>query len=300
MERTAESMPDALTREVNELQVTVRELAKSHARLETEREKADRSLLARMTVVGTTLALAISLITGGFTVYDQFVAQRTEARLAKQEELREVAAGLNQLQEDAVYKLLPLTDPIQRDQAQRVLNTRSELLLQKGRMLVSELGEDAGTTELLVLGWYEISRGNPVGGKAFLEQALRKKAISEIVSAEIHAQLGQFHLQPGDLQDPAIARDHFRKGFDMLSKRNDPMLVVARAQYRLQWAAAEATSDTSRACELLDAALASLVGMPTIAESSIRALRDLLAAYATNIGCPASPDRKAAAAPTPP
>ncbi|HMR34415.1 MAG TPA: hypothetical protein PKA13_08360 [Geminicoccaceae bacterium] len=291
MERTVAQPLDSLAQEVNELQVTVRELAASQARLEAERDKADRSLLSRMTVLGTTLALAISLITGGFTVYDQLVTRRIEARLAMQEQLREVAAGLNQLQEDAVYKLLALTDPIQRDQAQRVLNTRSELLLQKGRALVAELGDDAGITEMLVLGWYEISRGNPVGGRAYLEQALRQKAISEIVSAEIHAQLGQFHLQPGDSRDPALARGYFQKGLDVLSKRNGPMFVVARAQYRLQWAAAEAADDTPRACELLGVALASLTGMPAIAESSVRALRDLLTAYATNIGCPASPGR---------
>ena len=54
-----------------------------------------------------------------------------------------MADGLNKLQDDFVFRVTPLTNPMQREQAQQLLNTRSEILLQEGRMLTAELGPNA-------------------------------------------------------------------------------------------------------------------------------------------------------------
>jgi len=277
----------SLADEVSDLQAATRELAERQSRLEGEREGDQRSLVRRFSAGGTALALVISLVTGLYTIYDQVVAKPGEARMAKQEELRRVAEALNQLQEDYVFKVLPLTAPAQREQAQRVLNTRSELLLQKGRTLIGQLGDDVGLAELLVIGYFESSRGNLAGARGLFERALAKGAVSELTGGDIYAQLGQFYMQPGPEQNLSRARDYYRQGLDVLSARNDPALVYSRAQLQAGWGFWEmaAAGDKKRGCELWGMAKANVEGLPPLALQNVRYTVDALTEQMQQAGC---------------
>ena len=61
----------ALTDEVTDLQNAVRDTTAKVAAIEAAREAEGRSFLKRFTVAGTALALALSLVTGLYALYDQ-------------------------------------------------------------------------------------------------------------------------------------------------------------------------------------------------------------------------------------
>lgn len=284
----AEAQLAALTDEVTHLQDALRDTTAKVAALEAARDADARSYLKRFTIAGTTLALLLSVVTGLYTVYDRLVVKPADLVRAKQDELREVADNLNKLQDDFVFRVTPLTDPLQREQAMRLINVRSEILLQKGRTLTAELGDGAGLAELLVLGYYEMNRGNLQGAKSFLDIAFRKEAVSEVTRGEIFATLGTLYMQPGPQQDLTKGREYFRQGYDALSVRNDPTLVYSRGQLKAQWGLWEIAVGTGReaGCALIAEAKGEILTLPAMALQNVQHSLRTIEAQALQAGCP--------------
>ncbi len=278
----------ALNDEITHLQNAVRETTAKVAAIEAAREAEGRSFLKRFTVAGTALALSLSLVTGLYALYDQFVVKPADKLRAEQDALRDVAEGLNKLQDDFVFRVTPLTNPVQRERAQRLLNIRSEILLQKGRTLTAGLGSDAGLAELLVLGYYEMNRGNLQGARLFLDLAFAKEeAVSEVTRGEILATMGMLYMQQGPQQDLVKGREYFEAGYDALSVRNDPTLVYSRGQLKAQWGFWEiaGAGDKTRGCQLLAEGHEEILTFPPMALQNVQHSVQTIATQAQQAAC---------------
>jgi tetratricopeptide (TPR) repeat protein len=241
------------------------EIAQAQARLEAKVDKDENSFYKRLGAIGGLFALAISLITGAYTIYDRTVVRPNELVLQKRSELRDTANALVELQDKYIQEVTKVTDPVLREQAIRSINMRMELSLQRSRYLINELSDNIDFGELLIIGYFESSMGNLGSAKNLFELALRKDPASDITRAEIFLQLGQFYMLPGKEQNLSRGRDYYDKAYGLFTQRDDFNQLVVRVKWNIQRAASEYMASFSNkgiACEFLEKASVQLSALP--------------------------------------
>lgn len=282
---------DAVEKKVEEVQQRV------------EAEK--RSWSRRSAVLASSLALFISILSGGFNVYDQAVLRPSQANEDSLGELRRTIGRLTEIN----WKLAELStdENLQKVRVvQMIANGEKVSLLQRADQIIDALGPRIGLSEYLTLSLEHLNFGDSERAVRYAEAGIAAAA-TPAFKAEAHRNLGRALFAPGSTQDLARGRQSFAESLKLasgLSAYQSSNLLVSLYS---EWAFNEAAfGDCDRAVALYEEFLGRIGGDMFSPEGAVTAHFSVAAALSNQSRCAVpirwdllEPDEEEEAPPTP-
>jgi len=178
------------------------------------------------------LGLVVSIATGGFTLYNNFIQK-------PKEDLAQAIAAINAVNQDLSSKLPAISDPAVRQSVQIVANNQKVLHIQTAERLIKRLGRAVGTPELMVLGNEKLYFGDPKTSLSYFQMAVQR-AQDPIFKGEALRMQGQAMFMLGDSAGIAQARASFENALDIMSKMQNFGASGYRANLLADWTIGEA------------------------------------------------------------
>lgn len=261
---------DAVERKVEEVEQRV------------EAEK--RSWSRRSTVLASTLALLISILSGGFNVYDQAVLRPSQAAEDSLAELRRTVSRLTEIN----WKLAELeaSSPNTVRTVQMIANGEKVSLLQRADQIVDALGPRVGLSEYITLAVEHLSFGEGKRAIRYAEAAVAL-AGSPGLRAEAMRYRARALFMPGPTQDIEAARATYAEGLTVAAEMAELQSPGILISFYTDWALNESLfGDCDRIVTLRQAFIDALTQMRATQDAMNTAYASFTGALRAQNRCP--------------
>jgi hypothetical protein len=224
-------------------------LAERVAVVESKVEAEERSWVRRSSLLGSLLALLISILSGGYNIYDNAVVRPSQAEDDALGELRQIVGRLSEIN----WKLIEQWsgDPQRARMVQMTANGEKVSLLDRADQIVAALGPRIGLSEYLTLAYEHLGFGDNATALRYANAAIAVAA-SPGLRAEAYRYKARALFAPGDTQDLDKAREAYREGLKAASGGTMSASNAAATIY-VDWLINEAAfGDCARLAPLLD------------------------------------------------
>jgi hypothetical protein len=177
--------------------------------LESKVAAEERSWARRSTMLGSALALLISILSGGYNIYDNAVLRPSQEQEQALGELRQIVARLSEIN----WKLIDQSDgdPQRVRVVQMTASGEKVSLLDRADQIIAARGGLVGVSEYLTLAAEHLNFGNNDKAVRYAEAAIASAA-GPGMRAEAFRYKARALFAPGETQDLAKARAAFTDG----------------------------------------------------------------------------------------
>ncbi len=142
-------------------------------KVEGKVELEEKSVVKKVSLYGALIALLVSILTGGFNVYEKVIQAPSRQYLENRAELRGIVGRITQIN----WRLAELgfeSDPRKAQNVARIANGEKLALLERATDMVKSDAELASTSNLMVLATEHLNFGNTQDSLSFANQAVLK------------------------------------------------------------------------------------------------------------------------------
>jgi hypothetical protein len=193
-------------------------LANRLTRVETLLEQEDkRSWINRSSKSMSLLALIISLVAGGYGLFDSFYLAGQRDMEKEAQEVRDIVHRISELNAQ-VSSLMAKRDFESAMAINLIANGEKLPILVRAEELLRKHDEtfiDPAT--LLTLAAEQLNFANNATALEYAKRAIDLAATNQIMRAEAHRYAGRVMFSPGPQQDRSSARQHYERGLDTVT-----------------------------------------------------------------------------------
>jgi hypothetical protein len=225
-------------------------LAERIAILESKVAAEERSWTRRSTVIGSVLALLISILSGGYSIYDNAVVRPSKAQEESLGELRQIVGRLSEIN----WKLIEQSggDPQRARMVQMTASGEKVSLLDRADQIVAAMGPRIGLSEYLTLAYEHLSFGDNATALRYANAAIAVAATPGLKS-EAYRYKARALFLPGATQNLEEGRAAFAAGLKVASGGGTLSANNAAATLYVDWLINEAWfGDCARLPPLLE------------------------------------------------
>jgi hypothetical protein len=225
-------------------------LAERIAIVEAKVTAQERSWMRRSTVLGSALALFISILSGGYNIYDNAVLRPSQAQDNALGELRQIVGRLGEIN----WKLIEQSggDPQRVRLVQMTASGEKVSLLDRADQIVAALGPRVGLSEYLTLAYEHLGFGDNATARRYANAAIAVAATPGLKS-EAYRYKARALFSPGATQDLEAGRAAFAEGLKVASGGGTLSANNAAATLYVDWLINEAWfGDCARLPQLLE------------------------------------------------
>jgi hypothetical protein len=240
-------------------------LAERVAVVESKVAAEERSWMRRSSLVGSMLALLISILSGGYSIYDNAVVRPSKAQEESLGELRQIVSRLSEIN----WKLIEQWsgDPQRARLVQMAANGEKVSLLDRADQIVAAMGPRIGLSEYLTLAYEHLGFGDNLTALRYANAAIGVAATPGL-KAEAYRYKARALFMPGPTQDLEKGREAFREGLEAASGGGTMSASNAAATIYVDWLYNEASfGDCARLAPLLDEIEQALTSLSTSVEA---------------------------------
>ncbi len=275
---------DELTDKIKNFEVdrqNIIDLTEKVKTLEIKYETEQQSIFKKLGVWGGLIALLISILTGGFTIYDNFVLKPEHGKKVSLKELSGIVLQLAEInlriietQQKKDLKLL--------NNFIRAINAKKISLINRADEIAKEFPNDVGVSENIALAYEHINFGNNEMGLVYSEKAF-KVAKNKAFKAEAKRYKARSLFPPSSIQNITEARKSFSEGIQIAKNFNSDARLATLLNLYNDWIVSEAVynscEESRKIWEELFELLETYKVPPEIQNISYQNVREVLIQY---------------------
>lgn len=183
------------------------------SRIEGRLEEDERSIAKRLSLWGGLVALVVSIMIGGFQIYEYTILRQREAREASIIQLGTFVRRITQLNSEIARSALLAENPREKaivNAEAKIINSEKLSIVRLADRLLQEAPEAAGFATYATIAYEMLAQGNNDKALSYATTALEASQTTP-EKAEALRYIARVLFAPGDTQDIEMARQKFEE-----------------------------------------------------------------------------------------
>jgi len=241
IQRNEEDEQQSLQTQLDKLLRTTRILNKQVDILQINAESHERPWYKNASVLVSLLAVVVTVLITSFNVYQQSQGITEKSIKDKQSNIRAAITKLVEARKENII-LMQRANTNDRDQLDILINSQRQFLLEDVKVMIDELGVEANTNSLLILGYELQTDADYKTALNYFERALKSAQDDSVHSDQVVAlrSLANFRMMPNTgYSDYKKSQDYWHQVIVLQKTKKDEYGLFNLGSTYLNWSNSE-------------------------------------------------------------